>query len=307
MTRYIIESTPETVTDVFSAERDPVLSISSGDELVVSTLDASGSLTRHAYPGEKVETMIPGRRGHCLVGPIHIREAQVGTVLAVTFESLLPHTWGWTAAAVLDNDLNRRLGVLDEGPRWLLWSIDSETNTATNQFGILRRLAPFLGVVGLPPDSEGEHSTIPPRTQGGGNIDCKELVAGSTLYIPVTVPGAMLCLGDGHGAQGDGEVSGTAIECAMTSHIRVEVLEQAPLDAICADTPKGRITFGFDPNLNVAMGDALSNMVTWMQGIFGLKRGDALALGSSIVDLHVTQVANQSYGVHAILDESLLG
>ncbi len=306
MTRYILASEFQTVTDVFSRDRPPIISIRSGDQLQVRTLDSAGSLRKHVFPGEKVPTMIPGRRGHCLVGPIEVKDAQVGTVLAVKFKSLVPENWGWTAAAVLDNPLNQRMTVLDDGPRWLLWSIDVEKNIATNQFGISRCIAPFLGVVGLPPATAGEHSTIPPRTEGGGNIDCRELVAGSTLFIPVTVPGAMLCLGDGHAAQGDGEVSGTAIECAMTSEIVVEVVQEPSCQGVYAETPNGRITFGFDSNLNVAMGDALSNMVSWMQKIFDLDRGTALALGSSLVDLRVTQVANQSFGVHALLREDLL-
>jgi acetamidase/formamidase len=306
MGRVIVDSTPLTATDVFTTRKKPICTVRSGDELLVSTLDASGSLRRHSFPGEKVETLLPDRRGHCLVGPIEVIGAEVGTVLAVSFLALTPSSWGWTAAGVLDNELNRRLQVLKEGPRWLLWSIDTGTQLATNQFRISRKIAPFLGVVGMPPDSEEEYSTIPPRTKGAGNIDCKELVAGSTLYIPVTVPGAMLCLGDGHAAQGDGEVSGTAIECAMTSHIKIEVLKEAPIDAVHAVTPKGRLTFGFDPDLNVAMADALYHMVTWMQEIYSLSRAEALALGSSCVDLRITQVANVSFGVHALLDESQL-
>ena len=97
----------------------------------------------------------------------------------------------------------------------------------------------------MPPAEPGEHSTRPPRALGGGNIDCRELVAGSTLYLPVTVPEALLCLGDGHAAQGDGEVSGTAIECAMTTEVVVGLEPDPPVPGIHAETPAGRITFGF--------------------------------------------------------------
>ena len=100
--------------------------------------------------------------------------------------------------------------------------------------------------MGMPPAEPGEHSTIPPRAAGGGNIDCKELVAGSTLYLPVTVPGALLYLGDGHAAQGDGEVGGTAIECPMTTEAVVDLAPDRPLPVIHAETPAGRITFGFN-------------------------------------------------------------
>jgi acetamidase/formamidase len=163
------------------------------------------------------------------------------------------------------------------------------------------RLAPFLGVVGLPPAEPGEHSTIPPRTHGGGNIDCRELVAGSTLYLPITVDGALLHVGDGHAAQGDGEVGGTAIECGMTTELMVDLAADVPLDSIHAVTPVGRVTFGFSSDLNEATGDALDAMLRWMQQLFSLDRPTALALASTTVDLRVTQVANQTWGVHAVL------
>jgi acetamidase/formamidase len=149
----------------------------------------------------------------------------------------------------------------------------------------------------------GEHSTIPPRSHGGGNIDCRELVAGSTLYLPVTAPGALLSVGDGHAAQGDGEVSGTAIECGMTTELRLDLVSCAPLDSIHAVTPAGRITFGFDADLNEATAVALAAMVTWMGSLFGIGRAEALAIASVAVSLRVTQVANQTWGVHALLPD----
>src|SRR4029077_13727651 len=134
----------------------------------------------------------------------------------------------------------------------------------------------FLGVMGMPPAEPGEHSTVPPRAAGGGDIDCRELVAGTTLvlpvtvarrplFLPVTVTGALLYLGDGHAAQGDGDVGGTAIECPMTTEAVVSLAPGRPLATIHAEAPAGRITFGFDADLNVAMGDALDAMVSWMQ------------------------------------------
>jgi acetamidase/formamidase len=126
------------------------------------------------------------------------------------------------------------------------------------------------------------------------------------LYLPVTVPGAMLCVGDGHGAQGDGEVSGTAIECGMVSQIRLDLVTDPDLPVIHATTPKGRLTFGFNVNLNDATIDALDAMVTWMQSLFTVDRPTALALASVAVNLRVTQVANGVWGVHAFLaDEAI--
>jgi acetamidase/formamidase len=245
--------------------------------------------------------MFAERRGHCLCGPVSVRGAEPGMTLAITFVELRPDDWGWTAAGARDTVISRRLGIPVSAASWLLWDLDASRLVGTNNHSHQVRLAPFLGVVGVPPDEPGTHSTIPPRAAGGGNIDCRALVAGSTLYLPITVPGALLCVGDGHAAQGDGEVSGTAIECGMTTTMDIDLVTEVPLATIHAATPAGRITFGFDENLNEAMLSALEAMVTWMEALFGLGRAEALALASSTVDLRITQVANQVWGVHAVL------
>jgi acetamidase/formamidase len=166
-------------------------------------------------------------------------------------------------------------------------------------------------VIGMPPVARGEHSTNPPRAEGGGNIDCRELVAGSTLYLPVTVPGALLHLGDGHAAQGDGEVGGTAIECPMTTEVVLDVITAPAAPGIHAVTPGGRITFGFHEDLNEAMAEALDAMLVWMQALLALDGDDAkataLAVASAAVDLRVTQVANDTWGVHAVLPHGAIG
>jgi acetamidase/formamidase len=122
--------------------------------------------------------------------------------------------------------------------------------------------------------------------------------------LPVTVPGALLCLGDGHAAQGHGEVSGTAIECGMTTELVVGLMPDAPLSTVHAVTPTGRVTFGFNENLNEAMADALDAMLAWMCALFDLEKAAALALASIVVDLRVTQVANGVWGVHAVLPDT---
>jgi len=301
MAEHWLEPDAGCVTDVFSGGRAPVLTVDPGDTVVVRTLDASGHLSPQRTPGESRPLMFANRRGHCLVGPIAVRGARAGQVLAVELRSMRPDDWGFTVAGGRDNVLNRRLGVADGAPSWLLWQLDAATGVGINDRGFSVRLAPFLGVVGLPPAEPGEHSTIPPRTHGGGNIDCRELVAGSTLYLPITVDGALLHVGDGHAAQGDGEVGGTAIECGMTTELVIDIAADAPLDSIHAITPVSRITFGFSSDLNEATGDALDAMLRWMQHLFKLDRPTALALASTTVDLRVTQVANQTWGVHAVL------
>ncbi|MGI4895025.1 MAG: acetamidase/formamidase family protein, partial [Janthinobacterium lividum] len=127
-----------------------------------------------------------------------------------------------------------------------------------------------------------------------------------TLFPPVQVPGALLCLGDGHAAQGDGEVCGTAVECGMTTELTLDLVRDPALPGVHALTPSERITFGFDADLNAATEQALSAMVTWMAADLEVDRTTALALASSTVDLRVTQVANRTWGVHAVLAHTAL-
>ncbi len=300
--RHTLDPAPNTTVNVFSRDLPPVLTVAPGDTVVAGSLDASGYLSRQRVRGEERPRMFgAGRRGHCLTGPIAVNGALPGMFLAVSFVSLRPADWGWTAAAAHDNRLTRRLGLSAGPPSWLLWEIDADRGLATCDRGYSVAIAPFLGVVGLPPAEPGEHSTIPPRSAGGGNIDCRELVAGATLYLPVTVPGALLCLGDGHAAQGDGEVAGTAIECTMTTEVVLDLIADRPVPGIHAQTPAGRITFGFSADLDEAMGDALESMLVWMQASYGVDRAAALALASPAVHLRITQVANDTWGVHALL------
>jgi acetamidase/formamidase len=303
---HYLDARPETVTDVFSRDLAPVLTVDPGDRVVVHSLDAHGYLERQELPGEARPSMFSDGRGHCLCGPIAVRGAAPGMALAVRFVDLRPDPWGWTVAGSRDTALNRQLNV-SAAKSALLWEIDGRALVATSHSGVRVQLAPFLGVVGMPPDEPGEHSTIPPRTAGGGNIDCRSLVAGSVLYLPVTVPGALLCVGDGHAAQGDGEVGGTAIECGMTTEMDLDLVADAPVDTIHATTPSGRITFGFSDDLNQAMAAALDAMLAWMQGLLGVPKVEALALASVVVDLRITQVANQVWGVHAVLPHDGFG
>jgi acetamidase/formamidase len=144
------------------------------------------------------------------------------------------------------------------------------------------------------------HSTIPPRPQGG-NIDCKELVAGTTLYLPIPVDGALFSAGDGHALQGDGEVSGTAIECPMRAQLSLDVRDDFQLDWPCARIDGAWLTFGFDAELGLAARKATDGMISLMEREHGLSADDALALASVVVDLRVTQVVNEQVGVHAVL------
>jgi acetamidase/formamidase len=183
-------------------------------------------------------------------------------------------------------------------PHRIDWELGPETGRAST--GHVVRLRPFLGVLGMPPVEHGVHSTIPPRPHGG-NIDCKELVAGATLYLPIPVDGALFSAGDGHAAQGDGEVSGTAIECATTAQVTLELRDEPAHAWPCARIPGAWLTFGFHEHLGRAAKIAIEGMVDLMGRKHGLSPDDALALASVVVDLRVTQVVNETLGVHAVL------
>ena len=250
--------------------------------------------------------------GHCLNradrGPR--RRPRRDTARGADRDAHARTSWGWTVVArrCPARPSLRRLGLAGTEQAWLLWEIDADARTATANRTYTRPLAPFLGVTGTAPAAPGEHSTIPPRAESGGNIDCKELVAGSTLYLPVNVPGALLYLGDGHGAQGDGEVCGTAIECPMTTEAVVDLAAGRPPASVHAETQAGRITFGFSADLNEAMGDALDAMVTWLASLYGTSRTEALALASTCVDLRVTQVGERDVGgAHAAAHRAAVG
>jgi acetamidase/formamidase len=305
VTRHRLEPTRETLHGHFSPSLPPVLTIDPGDEVEFRTLDARWHLERMQAPG------VPGRvfepkderldAGHALTGPVYVRGAEPGVTLAVEILSLETGDWGWNAAGGFDSPVNRALGIVGGDRETLLWDLDGAAGTGTDQFGHTVRLRPFLGVMGMPPSEVGVYSTAPPR-RTGGNIDCRELVTGSTLFLPVEVPGGLFSTGDGHAAQGDGEVSTTAIECPMRSAVlRFSVVSDLHLTTPRATTPAGELTFGFADTLDEAMKIALADMVEVMQERYDVPRREALALASVVVDLHVTQVVNGVVGVHAIL------
>ncbi|GAB3082913.1 acetamidase/formamidase family protein [Pedococcus soli] len=297
---------PATVVETVSRDSPPVLTVQPGDTVVLESLDSGGHLERQTFPGEDRPRMFTPRRGHCLTGPVAVDGARPGDVLAVHFSAIDPGPWGWTASGGADSWLNHRLGLGEGHGGHLLWEVDTAAGLARSHLGYAVPLAPFLGVVGVACDVDGELSTVPPRPESGGNMDCRDLVAGSTLFLPVNVPGALLTAGDGHAAQGHGEVGGTAIECPMTTTMALDVVVDPPLRTVHALTPTARLTLGFDTDLNTATAAALDAMVTWMESLLSVTRAETLALSSAAVDLHVTQVANQTWGVHASLGHEAL-
>jgi acetamidase/formamidase len=204
-----------------------------------------------------------------------------------------------TQAGGFATPLNARRGVADGETLTLLWSLDADSATGRSDAGHEVGLAPFLGVIGMPPDEPGIHSTAPPR-RCGGNIDCKELVAGTKLFVPIPVDGALLSAGDGHAAQGDGEVSQLAIEAPMERAVlTLSVRDDLRLEWPIAWTPDAWLTFGFDEDLDEAAAIAIDGMLALLQREHGLVRREALALASVVVDLRVTQLVNGARGIHA--------
>jgi acetamidase/formamidase len=295
MALHIIESTEDTVHTFFSNELAPILTINSGDTVRYRTLDAGGGLEPPPPAGSR-QKLKPRREGlsdgHALCGPIAIREAEPGMTLAVQIDSVRPGAWGWTSAG---GELTNEQKILH------VWTLSAATMQGRNQHGHTLALRPFMGVLGMPPAEPGQHSTIPPRNCGG-NIDCKELGPGSTLYLPIPVPGALFSIGDGHAVQADGELGGTAIECPMEEVLLTfHLLKDMRLTTPRATTPAGWLTFGFDKDLGRACRIALDAMLDFMVEQLHLNRGDAVALASLVVDLRITQIVNDLCGVHAVL------
>lgn len=304
MAHYTIEPKQGTLHGSFSRDYAPVLTIDSGDTVSFRTLDSNWGLGPYVghEPIARFEPRVKGRDdGHALCGPIALRGAQPGMTLEIRINEVRPGAWGWTGGGGWPSAMNRRLGLLEDGVS-LIWTLDADTLTGEDQYGHMLPLRPFMGVMGMPPDEPGIHSTIPPRFCGG-NIDCKELVAGSTLYLPIAVPGGLFSTGDGHGVQGDGEVSGVAIECPiervdMTFFVRDDITIRTPR----ANTPAGWITLAFHEDLHEASLLALEAMLDLMGELYNLPRPQAVALASLIVDLRITQIVNGGmFGVHAVL------
>jgi acetamidase/formamidase len=268
----------------FSRDLPPVATIDPGDSIAFSCPNAGWRVA----PDETFEPRDEQLdAGHALVGPIEVRGARADKTLVVLVDEVRPGVFGETFApdTRIEWTLTRDEGVDDRGTRVVL--------------------APFLGVMGMPPDEPGVHSTGPPR-RSGGNIDCKELVAGTTLYLPISVDGARFSAGDGHAAQGDGELSGTAIECFVERAQLTLDLSDLELRSPLARTANAWVAFGFDEDLDAAAEQAIGTMLDLMEREHGFDRNYAIALGSVAVDLRVTQIVNGVKGVHAVLPDGAI-
>jgi acetamidase/formamidase len=265
----------------FSRDLAPILEVEPGDSIAFSCPNAGWRL-HNGETFEPRDEKLDG--GHALVGPILVGGAEKGKTLVVRIDEVRPGTFGETF-----------------GPDTRVeWKLDTDRGVGTDDRGASVRLEPFLGVIGMPPDEDGIHSTGPPR-RWGGNIDCKELVAGTTLYLPIGVDGAHFSAGDGHAAQGDGELSGTAIESYVERAQLTFELSELELRSPIARVGDTWLAFGFHEDLELAAEEAIATMLDLMEREHGFDRSYAIALGSVAVDLRVTQIVNGVKGVHAIL------
>jgi acetamidase/formamidase len=270
----------------FSRDREPVLTIDPGDSVSFAVPSSSWRLDDRSKFEPRSS---PEDDGHALAGPIEVRGALEGATLVVHVDRVVPGPWGETFA---------------EPRHWVTWELADGVGVASTGHRVALR--PFLGVLGMPPVGRGVHTTVPPRPQGG-NIDCKELVAGTTLYLPIPVDGALFSAGDGHAAQGDGELSGTAIECPCHATLTLDLRDDLPLEWPCARIDGAWLTLGFGPDLGSAVTRATEGMIALLGREHGLGADDALALASVVVDVRVTQVVNGQVGAHAVLrDDAFL-
>lgn len=305
---------PETVHwGYYDAKVPPALRIASGDHVRVETMVAGG-LARLRLAGvpesdipeslQAVEQRVTERGPgvHPMSGPIFIDGAQPGDVLAVRILAIdFLHNFGVNA-------FSPGGGVLpDEYPyagiKLLRWPVGATRVSFAP--GITLPLAPFFGSIGVaPPPLNGRISSRPPGYHGG-NLDNKDLVVGSTLYLPVQVPGALLSIGDGHALQGDGEVTGTALETSLRGTLEVRVIKGARLKWPRAETPTHYITMGLSEDLDEASRLAVREMVEFLMAEKQLSREDAYMLCALAADLHVTQAVDATKGVHASIAKSI--
>jgi acetamidase/formamidase len=296
--RHVLEPDQRTLHGHFSRELAPVLTIDPGDTVCFGTLDSGWGLEPHFAGTYRPRREIPHEgEGHALTGPVAIAGARPGMTLRIDIGEIVPGPHGACLAGGRESAYNERMRVIGDG---IVHAYTLEAGIGVNQHGHEVTLRPFLGVMGMPPDEPGEHSTIPPRLTGG-NLDCKELTQGSTLYLPIAVEHGLFSAGDGHAAQGDGEVAGTAIECPLERAELTFSLTDLPITTPTARTPTHWITMGLDEDLDTAAINALDAMLELLQRELGLSRRDALAYAGVHVDLRITQIVNQTKGVHALL------
>ena len=310
-----LQASPSTVVwGYYSAKAKPVLTVHSGDTVRIQTLSTCGSTERLESEGvaasdipsyntdiyREVKDRGPG--GHILTGPVEIAEAEPGDVLEVQILKIdlnVPFACNGFAAGrgFLPNDYpySRRKII----------PLDRERMVAKFAPGIEIPLHPFFGSMGVaPPESAGRLDSAPPWMHAG-NMDNKELVAGTTLYVPVQAKGALFEVGDGHAGQGNGEVDITAMETFLTGTFRFVVHKDRHLLWPRAETPTSYISMGFSPDLKEAATLAVRDMINFLVDEKHLSRDEAYMLTSVAVDVDITQLVDGNVGVHAMCPKNI--
>ena len=276
----------------------PVLTVAPGDSVEFETVDASGGQL-DAESGVAEVAALDFAKINPVTGPVYVDGAEPGDALKVTIESFVPSGWGWTAVIP-------GFGLLADqfpDPAINIWKYDA-LGLAPAVYGPGGRvpLKPFCGTIGLAPGEAGLHSIVPPR-RVGGNMDIRDLCAGTELYLPVEVAGALFSVGDTHAAQGDGEVCGTAIESPMSLALTFDLVKGTNLRFPRYETSgpvsqhfdgKGyHVTTGIGPDLMQNAKDAVNGMIDLLGGIHGLPAAEAYMLCSACADLRISEIVDQ--------------
>jgi acetamidase/formamidase len=284
----------------FDNAQPPVLRINSGDTVALETMMHSHN---QVVPGttieqiKKLRTDHPGRGPHTITGPIYIEGAEPGDVLKLTINKIVPRTYG------VNFNVPGMFGQFpkeyQDGQVKYLY-LDWDRKVTEFLPGVLIPLKPFPGILGVARKEPGRYSTVPPG-EFGGNLDIRDLVEGTTLYVPVFVPGALLWSGDSHASQGNGEVNLTAIETAYKElNITVEVIKGRPLDFPRVETSKSWITIGLDQDLNKAWDQAKAQTIKFLAEQRKVSPEQAAKLMVQVSDCRVTQVVDVKKGVHCL-------
>jgi acetamidase/formamidase len=317
MAMHRLAASPETVRwGTFDAAYPARITVNSGDTVELECVSGAPEVMPPPGSGMVVPralaaihaSNLPRAGGHILTGPVAVAGAEPGDMLEVRIDKIvLGNDWGYCGfrplAGTLPEDFPDR--YLSHIP------VDRERGTCRLPWGTELTLAPFFGVMGVaPPPRYGTISTIQPR-EHGGNLDNKELTAGSVLYLPVWAEGAMFSAGDGHGVQGDGEVCINALEICLTGSFTLILHkgggERNPLLTYPrAATPTHFITMGMHEDLDLAMKQALRQMISFITGRTNLSKEQAYQFCSLAVDFHVTQTVNGEKGVHGMLRKGVL-
>jgi len=309
---HLLQSTPETVHwGYFDGGLPPVLTINSGDRVTIECVSGNPEWMPPESSGFKPlpdvklihEKAKRGSGNHILTGPIYVKDAKVGDVLEVRILDIaLRQDWGFNLFRAYGGTLPEDFPYY----RLIHVALDKTSNMAILPSGLKVPMAPFFGQLAVAPaKAYGRQNSKEPR-EFGGNIDCKDLVAGSTIYIPVWNDGALFSTGDGHAAQGHGEVDGTAIETSLKGTFEFHVRKDLGWKMLRAETPKYLITLGLDTDLDDAARQALKQMIDWIVSLTGIHKDEAYALCSFAADLHITQTVNNVKGVHAMIEKKLL-